>query len=72
LLLRLGLRLDNTAEVAVSDQIYKELVRYLDPEQRDPDRVTFGMAFDIPFQILAANPDLERRLVLDPDSGEEG
>jgi len=70
LVLRLGLKVDNTAEVAVSNQIYEELARYLDPERLDPDRVTFGMAFDIPFQIIAANPDLEQKLVWEPTSGE--
>ena len=58
LLIRLGLQVDNTADVAASGQIYEELARHL-----DPDRATFGMAFDIPFQIIAANPDLENTLV---------
>jgi len=66
LLLRLGLLVDNTADVAVSVQIYEELARYL-----GPDRATFSMAFDIPFQIIAANPDLEHRLVWESASGAE-
>ena len=66
LLIRLGLRVDNTADVVVSGQIYDELVRYL-----DPDRATFGMAFDIPFQIIAANSDLEESFIREATAGAE-
>jgi hypothetical protein len=64
LLGRLGLRVDDIPEVAISGQIYEALANHL-----GPDRATFGMAFDIPFQIIASNPELENQLVWDADQG---
>ncbi|MCC6364958.1 MAG: hypothetical protein IT165_15680 [Bryobacterales bacterium] len=63
LLIRMGLQLDPLPDPAVSCQIHEEIARYL-----DEDRAAFGMAFDIPLQIIAANPDLEHRLVWDASS----
>jgi hypothetical protein len=64
LLIRLGLRVDNIADVAISGQIYDELARYL-----GPDRATFSRAFDIPFQIIAANSNLEKSFIWEGTTG---
>ena len=64
LLIRLGLRVDNIADVAISGQIYDELARYL-----GHDRATFSRAFDIPFQIIAANSDLEKSFIWEGTTG---
>jgi hypothetical protein len=64
LLIRMGLRLDHLADAAVSSQIYEEIARHL-----GADRAAFGMAFDIPFQIIAANPDLEDALIWERGTG---
>ena len=58
LLTRMGLEIQDIPDVAVSSQIHEEITRYL-----SADRAAFGLAFDIPLQIIAANPDLEDRLV---------
>ena len=67
LLDRLGLRVDDIPNVAISGQIYEELTNYL-----GPDRATFDMAFDIPFQIIAANQDLENQLVWEHHADQRG
>ncbi len=58
LLIRMGLQIEDIPDVAVSSQIHEEITQYL-----SADRAAFGLAFDIPLQIIAANPDLEDRLV---------
>jgi hypothetical protein len=67
LLDRLGLRVDDIPNVAISGQIYEELTNYL-----GPDRATFDMAFDIPFQIIAANQDLENQLLWEHHADQGG
>jgi hypothetical protein len=55
---RIGLEIDNEASVEVSSQIYRQIAHHLSPE-----RATFGGAYDIPFQLIAADPELEAQLL---------
>jgi hypothetical protein len=55
---RIGLEIDNEASVEVSSQIYRQIAHHLNPE-----RATFGGAYDIPFQLIAADPELEAQLL---------
>ncbi len=54
---RIGLDIEQEGSVEVSAQIYHEVSSHL-----TPDRAIFGGAFDIPFQIIASDPELQNSL----------
>jgi hypothetical protein len=54
---RIGLDVEQEGSVEVSAQIYHEVSSHL-----TPDRAIFGGAFDIPFQIIASDPELQNSL----------
>ncbi len=58
LLERIGLAVDNGPDVSVSAQIYEQVAEHIGRQ-----RATFGMAFDIPFQIISADPELAGKLL---------
>jgi hypothetical protein len=54
----IGLEIDNEPSVEVSPQVYSQIGRWLSPL-----RAIFGGAYDIPFQIIAADAALENELI---------